>query len=133
MLAMHQLDCEIEWLRAPKLIDVTLGADIKPHILKDLLKVDIPDVRKSVDRARDTLKTLTVVATVANAEKLLNAQTHARRRSAGLPWWRNNARENSSTSMSSSSPGKWILSTFDLGTGSAFTSSSTNLRIGPGE
>jgi hypothetical protein len=36
MLAMRQLDCEIE---RPKLIDVAPGADIKPDILKDLLKV----------------------------------------------------------------------------------------------
>jgi hypothetical protein len=71
MLAMRQLDCEIE---RPKLIDVAPGADIKPDILKDLLKVYVPDVRKSVDRARDALKTLTVVATVADAEKLLIAQ-----------------------------------------------------------
>jgi hypothetical protein len=42
--------------------------------LKDLLKDDIPDVRKSVDRARDAPKTLTTEATVADAEKLLNAQ-----------------------------------------------------------
>jgi hypothetical protein len=38
------------------------------------LKVDVPNVRKSVDRARDALKTLTAVATVADAEKLLDAQ-----------------------------------------------------------
>jgi hypothetical protein len=42
--------------------------------MKDLLKVDVPDVRKSVDRARDALKTLTAVATIADAEKLLDAQ-----------------------------------------------------------
>ncbi len=74
MLAMRQLDCEIGRLRSPKLIDVAPGADIKPDILKDLLKVDVPDVRKSVDRARDALKTLTAVAAVADAEKLLDAQ-----------------------------------------------------------
>jgi hypothetical protein len=56
MLAM--LDCEIGQLRSPKLINVAPGADVKPDILKDLLKVDVPDVRKSVDRARDALKTL---------------------------------------------------------------------------
>jgi hypothetical protein len=38
------------------------------------LKVDVPVVRKSVDRARDALKTLTAVATIADAEKLLDAQ-----------------------------------------------------------
>ncbi len=74
MLAMRQLDCEIGRLRSPKLIDVAPGADVKPNILKDLLKVDVPDVRKSIDRARDALKTLTAVATVADAEKLLDAQ-----------------------------------------------------------
>jgi hypothetical protein len=74
MLAMRQLDCEIGRLRLPKLIDVTPGVDVKPNILKDLLKVDVPDVRMSVDRARDALKTLTAVATVADAEKLLDAQ-----------------------------------------------------------
>ncbi len=71
---MRQLDCEIGRLRSPRLIDVAPGADVKPDILKDLLKVDVPDVRKSVDRARDALKTLTAVATVADAEKLLDAQ-----------------------------------------------------------
>jgi hypothetical protein len=74
MLAMRQLDCEIGRLRSPRLIDVAPGADVKPDILKDLLKVDVPDVCKSVDRARDALKTLTAVATVADAEKLLDAQ-----------------------------------------------------------
>jgi hypothetical protein len=57
MLAMRQLDCEIGRLRSPRLIDIASGADVKPDILKDLLKVDVPDVRKSVDRARDALKT----------------------------------------------------------------------------
>jgi hypothetical protein len=42
--------------------------------MSSLLKVDVPDVRKSVDRARDALKTLTAVATIADAEKLLDAQ-----------------------------------------------------------
>jgi hypothetical protein len=74
MLAMRQLDCEIGQLRSPRLIDVAPGADVKPDILKDLLKVDVLDVRKSVDRARDALKTLTAVATIADAEKLLDAQ-----------------------------------------------------------
>jgi hypothetical protein len=74
MLAMRQLDCEIGRLRSPRLIDVAPGADVKPDILKDLLKVDVPDVRKSVDRARDALKTLTAVATIADAGKLLDAQ-----------------------------------------------------------
>jgi hypothetical protein len=74
MLAMRQLDCEIERLRSPKHIDVAPVADIKPDILTDLLKVDVPDVRKSMDRARDALMTLTAVATVADAEKLLNVQ-----------------------------------------------------------
>jgi hypothetical protein len=74
MLAMRQLDCEIGRLRSPKLIDVAPVADVKPNTLKDLLKVDGPDVRMSVDRARDALKTLTAVATVADAEKLLDAQ-----------------------------------------------------------
>jgi len=74
MLAMRQLDCEIGRLRSPRLIDIAPGADVKPDILKDLLKVDVPDVRKSVDRARDALKTLTAVATVADTEKLLDAQ-----------------------------------------------------------
>jgi hypothetical protein len=74
MLAMRQLDCEIGRLRLPRLIDVAPGADVKPDILKDQLKVDVPDVRKSVDRARDALKTLTAVATIADAEKLLDAQ-----------------------------------------------------------
>jgi hypothetical protein len=50
-LAMRQLDCEIARLRSPRLIDVKQGADVQPDVLKDLLKVDIPDVRKSVDRA----------------------------------------------------------------------------------
>jgi hypothetical protein len=45
MLAMRQLDCEIGRLRSPRLIDVAPGADVKPNILKDLLKVDVPDVR----------------------------------------------------------------------------------------
>jgi hypothetical protein len=83
MLAMRQLDCEIRRLRSPELIDVALGADVKPDILKDLLKVDVPDVRKSVDRARDALKTLTAVATVADAEKLLDAQDACER---ALSW-----------------------------------------------
>ncbi len=61
MLAMRQLDCEIGRLRSPRLIDIAPGADV-------------PDVRKSVDRARDALKTLTAVATIADAEKLLDAQ-----------------------------------------------------------
>jgi hypothetical protein len=74
MLAMRQLDCEIGRLRSPRLIDIAPGADVKPDILKDLLKVDVPDVRKSVDRARDALKTLTAVATIADAAKLLDAQ-----------------------------------------------------------
>jgi hypothetical protein len=74
MLAMRQLDCEIGRLRSPRLIDIAPSADVKPDILKDLLKVDVPDVRKSVDRARDALKTLTAVATIADAEKLLDAQ-----------------------------------------------------------
>ncbi len=38
-------------LKSPKLIDVALGADVKPDILKDLLQVDVPDIRKSVDGA----------------------------------------------------------------------------------
>jgi hypothetical protein len=42
MLAMRQLDCEIGWLRSPKLIDLAPGADIKPDILTDLLKADLP-------------------------------------------------------------------------------------------
>jgi hypothetical protein len=74
MLAMRQMDCEIGRQGSPRLIDVAPGADVKPDILKDLLKVDAPDVRKSVDRARDALKTLTAVATIADAEKLLDAQ-----------------------------------------------------------
>jgi hypothetical protein len=73
MLAMSQLDCVIGRLRSPRLIDVAPGVDVKPDILKDLLKVDVPDVRKSVDRARDALETLTAVATIADAEKLLDA------------------------------------------------------------
>jgi hypothetical protein len=74
ILAMRQLDCEIGRLRSPKLIDVAPGADVKPDTLKDLLKVDVPDVRKSVYRARDALKTLTAVAAVADVEKLLDPQ-----------------------------------------------------------
>jgi len=74
MLAMRQLDCEIGRLRSPRLIDIAPGANFKPDILKDLLKVDVPDVRKSVDRARDALKSLTAVATIADAAKLLDAQ-----------------------------------------------------------
>jgi hypothetical protein len=78
MLAMRQLDCEIGRLRSPRLIDVTPGVDVKPDILKDLLKVDVPDVRKSVDRARDALKTLTAVATIADTEKLLDSSIRSR-------------------------------------------------------
>jgi hypothetical protein len=47
---------------------------VQPDILKDLLKVDVPDIRKSVDRARDALKTLTLVAGVNDEEKILEAQ-----------------------------------------------------------
>jgi hypothetical protein len=53
---------------------VDQGADVKPDILKDLLKVDVPDIRKSVDRARDALKTLSLVAGPADEEKILEAQ-----------------------------------------------------------
>ena len=73
-LAMRQLDCEIARLSSPRLIDVEQGADVKPDILKDLLKVDVPDIRKSVDRARDALKTLSLVASIADEEKILTAQ-----------------------------------------------------------
>ena len=73
-LAMKQLDCEIARLRSPRLIDVEQGADVQPDILKDLLKVDVPDIRKSVDRARDALKTLTLVAEAADEQKILDAQ-----------------------------------------------------------
>jgi hypothetical protein len=73
-LAMRQLDCEIARLRPPRLIDVKQGADVQPDVLKDLLKVDVPDVRKSVDRARDTLETLTLVAGTDDEEKILEAQ-----------------------------------------------------------
>ncbi len=83
MLAMCQLDCEIGQLRSPKIIDVAPGADVKPDILKDLLKVNVPDVRKSVDRARDALKMLTAVATVPDAEKLLDVQDTCER---ALSW-----------------------------------------------
>jgi hypothetical protein len=47
---------------------------VQPDILKDLLKVDVPDIRKSVDRARDALKTLTLVAGINDEEKILEAQ-----------------------------------------------------------
>jgi hypothetical protein len=73
-LAMRQLDCEIARLRSPRLIDVKQGADVQPDVLKDLLKVDVPDVRKSVDRARDALETLTLVAGTDDEEKILKAQ-----------------------------------------------------------
>ena len=73
-LAMKQLDCEIVRLKSPRLINVEQGADVKPDILKDLLKVDVPDIRMSVDRARDALKTLTLVAGPADVEKILEAQ-----------------------------------------------------------
>jgi hypothetical protein len=73
-LAMRQLDCEIAGLRSPRLIDVEQGADIQPDVLKDLLKEDVPDVRKSVDRARDALETLTLVAGTDDKEKILEAQ-----------------------------------------------------------
>ncbi len=73
-LAMKQLDFEIARLRSPRLIDVEQGADVQPDILKDLLKVDVPDIRKSVDRARDALKTLTLVAGANDEEKILEAQ-----------------------------------------------------------
>jgi hypothetical protein len=73
-LAMRQFDCEIARLNSPRLIDVDQGADVKPDILKDLLKVDVPDIRNSVDRARDTLKTLTLVAGPADEDKILEAQ-----------------------------------------------------------
>ncbi len=83
---MRQLDCEIGRLRSPKLIDVAPGADVKPDTLKDLLKVDVPDVRKSVYRARDALKTLTAVTAVADVEKLLDPQDACDRAIAGSPW-----------------------------------------------
>jgi hypothetical protein len=68
---MKQLDCEIARLRSPRLIDVEQGADVQPDILKDLLKVDVPDIRKSVDRARDALKTMTLVAEAADDRRCI--------------------------------------------------------------
>ncbi len=47
---------------------------MQPDVLKDLLKVNVPDVRKSVDRARDALETLTLVASIDDEEKILEAQ-----------------------------------------------------------
>jgi hypothetical protein len=73
-LAMKQLDCEITRLRSSRLIGVEVGTDVKPDILKDLLKVDVPDVIKAVDRARDALKTLSLVAGAADEAKILDAQ-----------------------------------------------------------
>jgi hypothetical protein len=73
-LGMKQLDCEIARLRSLRLIDIEQGADVQPDILKDLLKVDVPDIRKSVDRARDALKTLTLVAEATDEQKILEAQ-----------------------------------------------------------
>jgi hypothetical protein len=73
-LAMKQLDCEIARLRSPRLIDVEQGTVVQPDTLKDLLKVDVPDIRKSVDRARDVLKTLTLVAEATDEQKILEAQ-----------------------------------------------------------
>jgi hypothetical protein len=72
-LAMKQLQYEIERLNSPKLIDVGQGSNVKPDVLKDLLKITVPEVRKSVDRARDALKTLSL-ADEADEEKIMDAQ-----------------------------------------------------------
>ncbi len=47
-------------LKTPRIIDVALGADVKPDILKDLLQVDVPDIQKSVDGACKAMETLTI-------------------------------------------------------------------------
>ena len=70
-LATKQLDFEILRLTSPKLVDVS---NVQPDILKDLMKVDVPDVRNSVDRARDAMKTLSLVADVSDGTKILEAQ-----------------------------------------------------------
>ena len=72
-LALKQLDCEITRLNSPRLIDVGPGADVKPDVLRDLLQIDVPEVRKSIDRARDALKTLTLTDG-ADEAKILGAQ-----------------------------------------------------------
>ncbi len=72
-LAMKQLQYEIERLNSPKLIDVGQGSSVKPDVLKDLLKITVPEVRKSVDRARDALKTLSL-ADEADEETIMDAQ-----------------------------------------------------------
>jgi hypothetical protein len=56
---MWQLYCEMNRLQSPRLTDVDEGTDVN---LKDLLKVDAPDIKKSVDRVRDALKTPTLWA-----------------------------------------------------------------------
>jgi hypothetical protein len=56
---MWQLYCEINRLQSPRLTDVDQDTNDK---LKDLLKVDAPDIKKSVGRAYYALKTPTLRA-----------------------------------------------------------------------
>ncbi len=78
-------------LKSPKLTDVALGADVKPDILKDLLKVDVPDIKQSVDSARDE------VASSADREIILNThKTYPRR-----PWTGGGEMQHGAVSLSS--------------------------------
>jgi hypothetical protein len=110
LLAMRQLDCGIGRLQLPRLIDVTPGADIKLGILKDLLKVDVPNVRKSVDRARDALKTLTVMGQQQMPKNCSMRRAHARQLSAGSPWRKSKARGTAAPRCEAAAPGSGFRS-----------------------
>ena len=73
-LARKQIEFELTMLADTRMPDVKQGADVDPDDLKDLLKVTVPDIRKSADRLRESIK-FYVAQPGADAQFVLDAQS----------------------------------------------------------